>query len=274
MGQFFVIAICLASIISSLAAPTTDEFVSEDDIAKAAIDKLIKYIGKLASEQELVVAMLRSVDQTCVLEKYKKYNRTKDLLEEDFEVETITESAIDPALIFTNIALSCSNKLNSLLGFVFDSTFAYSSLLDAFREDEPFKEYLDLLSCANHYAVEHKWIDPTIYPHFNYQLVNKTQEECDAKIQETKETVVSGLRAVSEGFIIDSRTCLESELVASAEMLFFKYVLLIPSGLTDDQKQAAKANFIHDTRGAFDSLLKCNEVVVAKEDSSVSTNEI
>lgn len=51
---------------------------------------------------------------------------------------------IDSLIVFANIAVNCSKKLDGLLVFLLDSLFSvHSSLFDVFKDDEPVKQLLD-----------------------------------------------------------------------------------------------------------------------------------
>ena len=83
-----------------------------------------------------------------MLYKYKEHN---------FMSIMVTKEVLDLSFppdkwVFLNIAISCSSKFHALLGFVFDNAFAFVDLINAFRDDEPFKGYLNDLSCYNNFV--------------------------------------------------------------------------------------------------------------------------
>lgn len=270
--KLFVLSILIFTVVISCnAAPQiSSEFVSEDDIAKKVIAKSLHTIETLADDNKIAKAVLKSIDQDCMLKSYKKHKLMSELTEESLDVtEAWGEKNMDPFLVFANIALSCSSKLDGLLGFAYENLFSYSGLLDTFREDEPFKKFIDDLVCYNNYAVKTNVLDPNDYSLLKYELVNQTQQECDEEITKLKEIVNDGLEFGASVVITDHAKCLSNELANTAEKFFLRYLLLVPLGLNEDQKKAVKVNFIADAREGLEKILSCNA-----EKTATSENEI
>lgn len=276
--KFLTLAVVFTSLVSGFAAPqinleANSEFVSEDDVARKLIaDELLK-IQKIADDNGIAKAILTSIDQECMLAKYKQHKLTNDML----TMEAInwadlgsSDLKIDPVLVFANIAITCSNKLEALLEFAFDNLFSYSGLLHAFRNDEPFKEFLDDLVCYNNYAVQKKVLDPSVYPTLNYKLVNGTEQQkaCEKTVKDIKNDLVANIEFFSQFVVSDHHKCLQTEISEAAEKFALQYLLLVPLGLSDVQKIEQKANFVQDARDGLEKLLVCN---VSKNDES---NEI
>lgn len=259
-----LLIISFALVIGVFSAPhssETNEFVTEDDIGMKVISKALKNLNSLAADNDIAAAVVKSIDKQCMLNKYKKHNLSDGLTEEVLDISNISEETpVDPFIVFANIALTCSSKLHALLGFVFDNLFSYSGLLDAFREDEPFKEFIDDLVCYNNFAVQSNILDPAIYSHLNYNLTNQTQEECDETIIESRKSMVDTLDFFSEFVVSDHKKCLQNEISAEGEKFFLRYALLIPAGLTDDQKRETKSSFISDALDGLEKLLVCNSI--------------
>jgi len=262
--KFILLSVISCSlIIGSLAAPKaggSGEFVTEDDIARKVINDQLRSFEKLTDNNSFVVSLLKSVDQECMLKKFKKNNLMSNVMSmNELTMESFNdeEVGVDSLLIFGNIGVSCFSKFDALLTFAFDNLFSYSILIDAFRDDEPFKGIFDDLVCYNHYAVKNHVLDPHKYTKLNYKLVNETEAECNETIDEVRIQIRQMLL-----FTIDiptkHRECLENEIAAGIEKLFFKYFLLVPAGLTDEQKIEEKANFITDIRDGLWKLLMCN----------------
>lgn len=262
-----------AVVIVNGAPQTSSEFVTEDDVARKIIADELRIIEKLSDNNKIAKAVVRSIDQTCMLDAYKRHKLLEDLTEEALELSSLSEQTkVDPYLVFANIALSCSSKLDALLGFLFDNLFSYSGLLDAFREDDPFKEFIDDLVCYNNYAVKTNVLDPNAYSLLKYQLVNQTQEECDKEIYEMKNLVSSSLTSGS-GFIVSDHTrCLQNELYGGAEKFFLRYFLLIPLGLNEEERKVEKVNFIADSREGLEKILLCNAVKEMEGENEVSVD--
>lgn len=271
-----LLIISFALVIGVFSAPhssETNEFVTEADIGMKVITRALKNLNSLAADNEIAAAVVKSIDKQCMLNKYKKHNLADRLTEEALDISNISEETpVDPLIVFANIALTCSNKLNALLGFVFDNLFSYSGLLDAFREDEPFKEFIDDLACYNNFAVQSNILDPVIYSHLNYNLTNQTQEECDEIISESRTSVVDTLDFFSGFVVSDHKKCLQNEISAAGEKFFLRYALLIPAGLTDKQKRETKSSFISDALDGLEKLLVCNTIKANPADPKI--NEI
>jgi hypothetical protein len=253
------------------APQISSEFVTEDQVARKIIKDELRVIEKLSNDNEVAKSIVKSIDQDCMLEAYRKNKLLNELTEEALDISSISgDTKIDPILVFANIALSCSNKLDKLLGFLFDNIFSYSGLLDAFRDDEFFKKHIDDLVCFNNYAVKTNVLDPSAYSLLKYELVNRTQEECDKEVMEMKELATSSLESASSFVVSDHSKCLQNELAISAEKFFLRYVLLIPLGLSEDQKKAEKMNFIEDSREGLEKILTCNAGKASTTDNEIS----
>lgn len=273
MKIFALVSVFSALVIVSDAAPQSSvehRFVTEDDLLGENIANNLRVIKKLG-DSDIVTSILNSVDQKCVLRRYKKYKLESELTQEALDFLNLENRPIDPVLIFANIALTCSNKLNALLGFVFDNLFSYSGLLDAFREDEPFKEFIDDLICYNNYAVKENFIDPIEYPNLQYKLVNHTEAECEESVKDLKESLTDTIEFVELLTTLNHPKCLEKEVSSEAEKFFLKYALLVPLGLTDDQRKRERVNFIADVLQGLEKLLSCN---IKKEQEELKDNEI
>lgn len=275
--KLLIILLSFMFFIVAFAAPKSSdesEFVTEDDLAKKSIEKVLGDLLLLSSDNDIAKALVKSIDRECMLKKYKSHSLLEDMLtgEDPIDLSSFPgeDKSIDSVIVFANIALTCSNKLNALLGFLFDNLFSYSGLLDAFREDEPIKGFIDELNCYNNYAVRHEYLDPTAYSHLNYKLVNGTEAECDASLAESKDALVSAAKVFSEYVLSDFRKCIEHEIFSSIERFFFRYALLVPLGLTDDQEKIVKHNFVNDALDGLQKLLVCN----VKASGNVTSNEI
>lgn len=264
MNIFTLISIYSALVISVHGIPhllLQSDLVSEDEVLlRKNIDDIVRFFGNISRDHEIVEAILKSVDRDCVVDQYKK-NKLENMLSEealDLWNEKI-EKPIDPLLAFGIIGITCSKKLNLLLGFAFDNIISYSSLLDAFREDEPFKTLLEEeLVCFNNHAVTSNLLDPNEYTNFNYKLENKTEEDCEETVNSERRKVLETIGFPFDGlFLISEQTCLMDTAAFEIEKLLFKFVLLITVPLTDDQKKQKRVNFIADGRQMMYKLLSC-----------------
>ncbi|CRL01057.1 CLUMA_CG014209, isoform A [Clunio marinus] len=266
----------IASVLvcSAFAAPSLDnsnDVVNEEDVGRKNIKDQFDMILMLAEEDKFVKGLLNSIDQSCVLRKYKENHMLQDIQTPIVNIAALEEGeGIDAALVFGNIALSCSNKLKGVLAFIFENLMSYGSLIDVFRDEDPFKEFIDDLVCYNNYAVRSNFLDPNAYSHLNYELVNKTQEECDAEIAENKKDITELLDDVAIFVGEGHRNCYQTEIINTAEKIFMKYLLLIPLGLTDAQKMEEKTAFINDIVGFLERLLTCNANIDRKFTSKIN----
>ena len=256
------------------AAPSeasTEHFVTEDDIARSTLKSLYKKLEAVVSDP-IGNALVKSIDQECMIRKYKEHKIVDELLSED---ALLSESSdVDAKLVIVNIGLSCSDKLKPVLGFVFDTVFSFSDLYEAFHDDENFKEYTDDFTCYNNYAVRHNYIDPSSYPDVDYKLVgNQTEKECDEEVQELKEmlNLYMDIARYDDAITINDLSCLKHELTALAEKILFKYLLLVPTTISGEQKLHEKENFVNDFVVALDRLMVCS---TKKEEKIIETNEI
>ena len=171
----------VVTLILNVNAASGENSVIKDNDAKIILRETINNIGMMIpySKNPFAKALIKSIDQYCMLNKYKEHN---------FMSIMVTKEVLDLSFppdkwVFLNIAISCSSKLDALRGFAFDNAFALADRIKAFRDDELFKGYLDDLSCSNNYAVRFKWIDTNFYTEFEYNLINNTEEQCNHKIQ-------------------------------------------------------------------------------------------
>ena len=236
--------------------------VFKDNDAKIILRETINNIGMMIpySKHPFAKALIKSIEQYCTLNKYKEHNFMSEMLtREVLDLNTRETGEIDAQLVFLHFAMSCSSKLDALLEFIFDYAFFFTDLIDAFRDDEPFKGCLDDLSCYNNYAVRSKWIDTKVYTEFEYNLINKTEEECDYKIQKLIELANEVSEETLGNIGRKDLICLQNEIVSTAIKIFFKYVILIPANRGVEQKTNAKKNFLNDFKGPLNQLLVCSE---------------
>ena len=115
--KLFVLSIfVLSTVISCKAAPNTSgEFVSERDIAKKTIAETLQAIEKLSDDNKIAKAVVKSIDQKCMLEMYQKNKLTSDLTEESLDLGELSETtSVDSYIVFVEIAFLCSSKVASV----------------------------------------------------------------------------------------------------------------------------------------------------------------
>jgi hypothetical protein len=255
-----VSVICFVFFIGARAFPTiVDEFVSEDEIANNAIADQFKDIRKLSQNNKFVDILLRSIDQKCMVEKYKENKLVNMLTDEKIDMTHVTlETPIDPLLVFTNIGVLCSNKLNAILEFLFDNIFSFSGLIDAFKNEHFIEELLfDNLTCYNNYAVKMNILSHEKYPKLSITLVNQNQNECNETI-DGRNALEEALLEMALAFVAtDHASCLGKEIKTLDDKTSLKYGLLLPIGLSDAEKREEKPKFVHDIREGLERILAC-----------------
>jgi hypothetical protein len=270
---FISLCIVLLSVVHGSTHITDDEakhFIADQISEIGMVFKKVSPISKSLTES-LIKSLSKSIDQKCMLEKYQKYKLADDYL--PFSLETLSDPSqkIDSLFIFMNIGISCSSKHDGIMGFLFNNIFTFSGLIEAFRDDEPVKGFLDNMGCYTSYAVESKILDPAVFTHLNTNLVNITKEECDGKIAQLRIVFKTMIKKASEGDNLEAKKCLETRQLEGLESFFFRYLVLVPEGLTADQKKVEKVHFIKDNRDHVEKLILCN---VKNDDDHVGGNEI
>ena len=247
----------VVTLFLNVNAAPDGNLVTQDEDARLILREIIGNIALKKASNSFLRAIITSSDQDCMLNKYKEHNFMSVLL---------TMNAIDHSsssntakIVFLNFAVSCSSKLDTLLGFAFNNAFALANLIKAFRDDEPLKGYFNDLPCYNNCAARSKWINTNVQTKFEYIQINETEEECDRKIQELKELANEFLEQTL-GFDdrTDPESCFRNKIISTAEKIVFKYVILIPTNISDEQKKTAKINFVNDIKDALNQLLICS----------------
>jgi hypothetical protein len=279
MKAFLLVIVVSACFIGIESAPASED---EDSHAKVVIANRIESYKKTFKSNKFAMSLIKSVDKECVLEHYKtnllleKYlitsepqNLPSSVSADSLELTQLTDSTV----VFANIALMCSNKLNAVLGFGFDLLFSFSNLVEAFKDEDFVKDTFNDLDCFYKYAVDNKFLDLEIYPSIDYGLKNNTQEECNRKILQEKKDAKGFISFVREFTDLSKPQCMQDQAVSIGEMFFFRYALLIPLGITDEQKIAEKLNFIKDTHEGLKKFLLCN-VDATSDESETTTDNI
>ena len=210
---------------------------TEEDLATSFLDEVFTRTDT-KSNNEVKKSILKSIDRKCIFDKNKQNNLLR--LSSEDKIFSGTGVSPDGALVFGNIELSCFSKFSTILGFVFDNMFSLSDLIEAFRDDEPFKTNLDELVCLNNYAVRHNYIDKTVYPDLEHNLVNQTEDACDTYIKELRIEAKEMATKIFGDETFDDDECLKAEELLLSDKIFFKYMLLIPANISEEQKEKVK----------------------------------
>lgn len=271
MNTFILVSICSTIIVGSHGLPQSiidNEVITQDDSMKENIAYNMQVLKLLTDGQEMAAAVVKSIDQDCMLRKYKETKHESELSRDMLDLQKLERNRpVDPYLIFGIIGVTCSNKLDTLLGFAFDNLLSYNSFLEAFKDDEPIKKYYDNLTCYNNYAVKKNLIDPSEYDNFNFKLVNQTEAECEKVVTD----IVQNFMEFGEMVMVKQRKCFVGGIISGIEKFLLKYGLLVPLTLTADQKKYKRVDFIADVHEVLKKLLECNPNLEGQEDDEIPT---
>lgn len=273
--------ICIIYALLCLSVTATPE----EDEARRKIKESLKVAGTIVEEfftdlhshlpdhwLLIVRPLVKSIDQECVFEKYRKFDMFDELMTEEEAIVIIQQTIKNPSKgkrfnRFAAIGLSCSNKINPILKFIFDNLAAIAELAYAFREDGPFNEYYEQIRCYAHYAIGHNIVDPA--QHNNYTpaaLVKQTQNECYEQIEQY---------IFMASMIIDSERptdlietahseCISNELLGFAKKLLFTMNVLLQADMPESEKAVERKLFIEDFNNSFEKIVFCESSVKKK----------
>lgn len=300
MKVFLFTFVTFVCVISINCAPSSSE-EDDDEAFKANIAEIMRKFLKEHGSNAFAKSMIKSVDEKCVYDKYKAHSlmesypltdiafvegppdyderMRKYAMMDSNGIDSYTskpDRGDDATVVFANIVIMCSNKLNGLLGFAYDFLFSFSNLVEAFKDDKYVKEKFDDLDCYYKYAIENKFLDPEMYPKATEQSWgNYTEEQCIKMITEVREDMKETAKYIRYSADLKKPDCLETKAMTIAEEMFFKYGLLIPLGISDHQKIEEKQHFIRDVQNALEKLLLCNvETPTATDENNVTDNLI
>jgi replicative DNA helicase len=222
-----------------------------DEAAKAKISKAFMEAQVIISMQKPPMkyfesSFLRSVNQNCILEHYKKHgivDRIPDI--------TAPKKASDIAILvlFTK---SCSPKTDLLIEFAFEVFMSYRFIVEAFVHEPEFKEYADMLLCANNYAVNNKYLDPEVYK-INHTL----PESAEAGCRLMEESVEMEMKRMEESYQQFMSLECTRQMLEDAKKIVLKYGLLIQIELSEGQEKELRENFVKEIHDDEDKIVSC-----------------
>lgn len=178
MKLIFVLALSFGIYAAAQSNGDSADEISMQNIINA-IETLFK-AAKRPEEKFVLNVFSTSIDKNCMLQKYK----TKNLVSKIPTKETIgTGQNVSLEVLLTDIAVICSTKTDAFLESTFNVLMSFQVLLKSFIEDSEYREYTNILTCANSYAVENNILDPSVYD-FNESVLEVYQETCDDFIEE------------------------------------------------------------------------------------------
>jgi hypothetical protein len=250
------VLIGLMCIISVSTTPQSDSL-------RQAIDQIFVNFSPASgkfSKHPFAKALLNSINRDCVAEtltQHKLQEKLLDSINADPSKETEKKS-YDSVVYFADIALSCSDKLDAVLGLAFDLNVNFMSFFNVFKEEDEFDGINDVLSCVAQYSVEKKFFNPEVYTNVNYQVSATLQEQCEMEIAAMKNSFKKVAQIPSTELNLKEKDCVEEEFYGIWERVVVKYSLLLLAGsLTDEQKINEKKSFIGDVHQSLDKILLC-----------------
>lgn len=199
-----------------------------------------------------------SLDKKCMLRKYKQHNLVDLIPTDNLTPEEHIEKSLISGIAFVDIALSCSNKTDPILKFIFENLMTYQTLLSAFINEPELEEFSDMLKCATKFVVDKRILNLNAYP-FKYQMSAEKEEKCTE--YEEKFTIMElGLKMSIREKV--SSACAIG-ILEDVENFSHKYLLLIQIELNDQENLNERNNFIKDFHKLLDSILDCAETEVA-----------
>jgi replicative DNA helicase len=223
----------------------------DDDAAKAKISKIFIEFQAIVSLQRPPMkyfesAFLRSVNETCILDHYKKHGIVDRIPDIKFP-KKVSDIAI--LILF---AKSCSPKTDLLIDFAFEVFMSYRFVVQAFIHEPEFKEYADMLLCANHYAVNNKYLDPEVYK-INHPLPESAEANC--RIME--ESVEMEMKRMEESYQKFMSIECTRQMLEDTKKIVLKYGLLIQVELTEGQETELRENFVKEIHDDEDKVVTC-----------------
>jgi hypothetical protein len=81
----------------------------------------------------------------------------------------------------------CSSLANVILEFAFENLMTFNILINAFIDEPLLKNYSNILTCANKYAVDNNnFLSETVHG-YNLKLADENDEKCKEMTETAKE---------------------------------------------------------------------------------------
>ena len=275
MKAVSILFVTLVAAINCAPQPETDNVqVAQinDEQAANYINLIINRLEKDASSSEsvdnqIVKFVIHGIDKKCVLSHYKKYNAVNlaselnKLMEEDEQRDVNEEKTPEekakahfPVLAALLFGIPCNKNFDAYLEYFFENIMTFQVLYKAFADEPEFKEYIDYVTCANAYAIDHKYIDS--HEHTYITEVANT-EVCESNKEMAKQIVDGTVEEVLSSFkVTTNKECYKKALL-KIESFVLHYVLLIQVELTDVQRIQERTNFIKDFHDIVDGIAHC-----------------
>lgn len=257
------------SIIQDGESTTEEVAISKlDDILDQAPTLLIKEDSNRLIKI-LVPIFINSVNKTCLLNKYRSFGLFDEILVIDRNQPSKFSSSKAQTLIV--FAVICSSKIDSLYEFGFELLMSTHVLFEAFINEPEMKEYADMLTCANSYAVQNNLLDPKVFK-FNYKMNDENEISCNQMVKcfETNTEM-----AFNKALQLSSAKCIE-DIGTGYRNLVFKNFLLVQFELTGEQRKQMGKTFVDELRAQDEKWYTCvlPEALAALKDKSSEVNTL
>lgn len=223
-----------------------------DEISNQKISNIYEFAQQSIQRQQeparsLSSVLLRSIDKACVLNHYKNHGLVDKI--PDFKNSKFSEIDL---LILSGFAKACSSKIENMLSFVFEAFMSAHFLLEIYLHEPEFKEFNEMLMCANNYAFNNKYLDSEVYM-INHTLPAENETSCRLMI-EGVEKEISHTQVTYQRYL--PAECVK-EIFDDAKKILLKYALLIQIDLTAEQKKELRSKFIADVRKNDEKMIIC-----------------
>ena len=266
----FTLLVVLTVVIAVSAVPPYEESAKFNSIeleAEQKISELVDNLSNLKSggmEKMMLTMLANSLDKNCMLAQYRKFGLLGMLTNNTNEIddgensnemfknqETRVEEEVEK-LVLNSVFAMCSNKNYVILEFIIENWWTHKILLNAFINEPEMKEYKNMLTCANNYAVKNGIIDPKFYQ-IKHELSEDIDEQCDEWVAIVKQQIFDFKMETRRA---TSRRC-SLKIVDSVEKFLVKNILLLQVDLTEAQKRKEKKHFNRDFNQILESILEC-----------------
>lgn len=254
MKQFNFIFI--VNLVVAYCAPSDHGSAIISDSDNIAIQKISKIFSELQSLIDMhsgpsklfESVLLRSVNQTCLLDRYKKHGMVQKIPD-----LAAPKKPLD-IMVLIIFAKTCSSKTDYLIQYLFEAFMSYRFVLEAFIHEPEFKEFAEMMLCANIYAVNNKYIDPNVYK-INNTLPANQEESCKIMVEKTEMEIEFIEKKYQQLF---PKECTK-QLVEDIKNIVFKFGLLVQIELNGEQEKELRVKFIQELRDDEDKIVSCVE---------------
>ena len=243
----FLAIILAVSAVGVLSAP------AEDGDELAQVDLVMSHLQeKFRKPEEKMFGsiLIRSFDKKCVYEHYKENHLLKYLTVEDVFENGLSD--MNAIYTFVNVFTLCSSKLDVLSEFLFENIRTNRILYKSFIDEPSLRNFTDYIWCANKFAVQHDFIDHTVYDQ-KLKVAGDNDESCD----ELSEIINVGLSALNLALRQELNTPCVIKPFKQLQKTLFSTILKLQVDFTPEQQRHERKHFIQEIRNFLEGILKC-----------------